>query len=219
MAFGELALWFDGYMRECSPQGDWIFRSRLTYVRCFRKSVWARHMPTLARAECAEGELCSPVTLASLNHYFCPVSCVNFHVHVVIYMCVHCSKFHWLAYGGECAIRVYLVDWDSFQQTCCYTWPFSCLLIVHPISSSCIPCSANSHCLIFYMYLSIIFLSCYLEEEGSRQINIHIQTDSTDRLSSLTPPILCLRLINTQTWWARQGNNLWNEQSYSLVDV
>ncbi len=142
----------------------------------------------LARAECAEGEVYSPVTLASLNHYFCPVSCVYFHVHVVIYMCVHCSKFHRLAYGGECAIRVYLVDWDSFQQTCCYTWPFSCLLIVRPISSSCIPSSANSHCLIFYMYLSIIFLSCYLEEEGSRQINIHIQTDSTDRLSSLTPP-------------------------------
>lgn len=91
---------------------------------------------------------------------------------------------------GECAIRVYLVDWDSFQQTCCYTWPFSCPLIVHPISSLSIPSSPHSLRLIFFT--CIWAFSAVLSWGRGEQTDQRTYPDRFHRqavnLSSLPPP-------------------------------
>lgn len=105
VAFGELALWFDQYVRECLPRGDWIFRSRLTYGRCFRQSVF--ELVTCLRLH-AEGEVHSPVMLASLNHYFLPwIMCLFSHTccHIHVHSLVSVSLPRIWGMGGEGNVR------------------------------------------------------------------------------------------------------------------
>lgn len=186
-----LARWHSGLTGMCvsvRPEGDWIFRSRLTYGCCFRQSVFELVTCLRLHAECAEGEVYRPVMLASLNHYFWIMrlfSCSCCHIHVRSLVKVSLARIR----GGMCDSGIFsrlgflpanMLLYLTFQLSTHCPPHF---LVVHPFLSKL--------ALFDLLHVSEHYIAELLSWGGGEQTDQHTYPDRFHRQavnsSSLTP--------------------------------